>query len=269
MKEFEYGIVKEVEILGKCIFCDKPVTQSSIEHIVPESLGNKDYVLPVGTICKKCNNDFSRFEEKALSRTMLGFERARMGIPTKKGNAAIAKSGNLTWSGNKSFKKNIIDLNGITEEDIESYDEKTGSFKIKIKDFDKSEMSMSKLLLKIGFESLSVSQKKIFISNNFTDLKEHLTNKNNADWPFLTTTSLKLSKFHSIPRFTTKHQLNKIKTQLLISQLDSNTLIFSFKYSVASYMINLVSRDIAWAKDYIESSDLIHLYPEYLRKRII
>ena len=261
-------MIEKTHELKVCIFCDNPVDQNSIEHIVPESLGNKNYVLPNGAICRTCNNNFSKFEEKALTKTMLGFERVRMGIPTKKGNVATAKNGDVSWVGSKDFKKNIITTYGITKEMIESFNPVDGSYKIRIPDFDKSEMATSRLLLKMGFESLFTSQRKIFNDYNFKDLKEHLTNKNNKDWPFLTTTNLKLSRFVSLPRFNIKHSFNKINTQLLISEVDDNTLLFSFKYSVAYYMINLVNRDIGWTEDYLSKSSLTNLYPEHLKNKI-
>lgn len=50
-----------------CIFCHQPSDNSkSIEHIVPESLGNKKTVLWRGAICDKCNNYFATKIEKTL-----------------------------------------------------------------------------------------------------------------------------------------------------------------------------------------------------------
>lgn len=51
----------------RCIFC-KSISDSSksIEHIVPEALGNIDHVLPRGVVCDKCNNYFARKIEKPL-----------------------------------------------------------------------------------------------------------------------------------------------------------------------------------------------------------
>lgn len=267
MKKSDYSKVEEVQNLGSCIFCENLVTEKSVEHIVPESLGNKSYVLPSGTICRACNNNFSKFEDKALTRTMLGFERARMGIPTKKGNPATAKSGEIIFRGSRNFRKNIVTTSGISEEHIKDFDEKDGSYKITISDFDKSEMAMSKLLLKIGYESLFKSQRAIYNNYNFKDLKEHLTNKNTKDWPFLSTTALKLSTFKSIPTFSDKHELNKIKCRLLISELDKNMLFFSFEYSVVSYLINLVERNCLWTQQYLEKDKWIKLYPEHLKKK--
>ena len=49
-----------------CIFCEEPIGKSSIEHIVPESLGNLWYTLPSGFVCNTCNGNFSKFEDKAI-----------------------------------------------------------------------------------------------------------------------------------------------------------------------------------------------------------
>jgi hypothetical protein len=44
-----------------CLFCKGSTeTSVSIEHIVPESLGNIELVLPAGVVCDKCNNYFAR-----------------------------------------------------------------------------------------------------------------------------------------------------------------------------------------------------------------
>jgi hypothetical protein len=49
----------------QCLFCKVESSDSkSVEHIIPESLGNLSYTLPPGTVCDKCNNYFSRKVEK-------------------------------------------------------------------------------------------------------------------------------------------------------------------------------------------------------------
>jgi hypothetical protein len=49
----------------RCIFCKSSTSSSrSVEHIIPESLGNKRHVLPRGIVCDTCNNYFSRKVEK-------------------------------------------------------------------------------------------------------------------------------------------------------------------------------------------------------------
>lgn len=50
-----------------CIFCHKDSsTSKSVEHIIPESLGNKLHILPKGYVCDECNNYFARKIEKVL-----------------------------------------------------------------------------------------------------------------------------------------------------------------------------------------------------------
>lgn len=53
--------------MDQCIFCDQNHTDTTVEHIVPSSLGNVHYILPKGTVCSKCNNRFSKYENKVLS----------------------------------------------------------------------------------------------------------------------------------------------------------------------------------------------------------
>lgn len=50
-----------------CIFCKENSTDSiNLEHIIPESLGNKNYILERGIVCDKCNNYFATKIEKIL-----------------------------------------------------------------------------------------------------------------------------------------------------------------------------------------------------------
>ena len=46
------------------IFKDPSTNSRSKEHIVPQSLGGTEHILPPGVVCDKCNNYFSRAVEK-------------------------------------------------------------------------------------------------------------------------------------------------------------------------------------------------------------
>lgn len=74
--------------MSKCIFCKLESDKKPIEHIIPESFGNKNYILKNGCVCDKCNNRFSKFESIALSNTVFVMERARLGVESKKGKSA-------------------------------------------------------------------------------------------------------------------------------------------------------------------------------------
>lgn len=71
----------------RCIFCKHDSSTSvSVEHIVPESLGNIDHVLPVGVVCDGCNQYFARkVERQLLESPMFRLLRADMAIPNKRG----------------------------------------------------------------------------------------------------------------------------------------------------------------------------------------
>ncbi len=73
--------------MKRCIFCKAHSGASkTIEHIIPESFGNVEHVLPAGVVCDACNNYFSREVEKPLlDSDYFTHARFRMDIASKKG----------------------------------------------------------------------------------------------------------------------------------------------------------------------------------------
>ncbi len=71
----------------RCIFCRQDSNESkSVEHIIPESLGNKVNTLSQGIVCDKCNNYFSREVEKPfLEHSAIELLRFEEGVENKKG----------------------------------------------------------------------------------------------------------------------------------------------------------------------------------------
>lgn len=70
-----------------CIFCYKDSTYSkSVEHIIPESLGNKLHTLPKCCVCDDCNHYFAvKIEKELLEQPYFRSYRFRNEILTKKG----------------------------------------------------------------------------------------------------------------------------------------------------------------------------------------
>jgi hypothetical protein len=70
----------------KCIFCHKESSNSrSVEHIVPESLGNKSHILSKGCVCDNCNHYFAvKIEKELLEQSYFRSYRFRNEILTKK-----------------------------------------------------------------------------------------------------------------------------------------------------------------------------------------
>lgn len=69
-----------------CIFCKEISDNSkSIEHIIPESLGNKTHILSKGIVCDKCNQYFAlKVEKKLLEQKYFTEVRHRNLIESKK-----------------------------------------------------------------------------------------------------------------------------------------------------------------------------------------
>lgn len=83
----------------RCIFCkDLSDTSRSVEHIIPESLGNKEHVLPPGVVCDGCNNYFSRrIEGPLLEHEFFVQARFRNGVENKRGSVPLLKSVTLPF----------------------------------------------------------------------------------------------------------------------------------------------------------------------------
>jgi hypothetical protein len=94
----------------KCIFCKENSENSkSIEHIIPESLGNKKAILEKGIVCDSCNNYFARKIEKNFLQTPFYKSlRSRYGIESKKGKIPL-DIGYLPITGSEIE----IELNGV------------------------------------------------------------------------------------------------------------------------------------------------------------
>jgi|TARA_R100000501_G_C2628500_1_gene122764 hypothetical protein len=70
-----------------CLFCKEiSSTSKSVEHIIPESLGNKDIFLPKGIVCDSCNQYFAiKVEKPVLEMKYFRNLRFRNNIKSKKG----------------------------------------------------------------------------------------------------------------------------------------------------------------------------------------
>jgi hypothetical protein len=71
----------------RCIFCKSDSSESrSVEHIIPEALGNIEHVLPPGVVCDRCNNYFARKVEGPLLETpWFRHVRSRQWVTNKRG----------------------------------------------------------------------------------------------------------------------------------------------------------------------------------------
>lgn len=80
----------------KCLYCLKDrneVSFTTIEHVIPESLGNHTkFVLSKGYMCDGCQKYFGgKIEQQVLSHPLVTIQRVNSGIPSKSGRPAKYK----------------------------------------------------------------------------------------------------------------------------------------------------------------------------------
>lgn len=183
-----------------CIFCKSDTTSSkSIEHIIPESLGNKSHTLPKGVVCDKCNNYFaSKIEKMVLELPYFLSLRGRNEIETKKGKIPGIPgfiSGKSTNELQIRFATdNIIEVNIENK----SLFEKVQKGEVKelyipvITDPPENNIHVSKLLGKIAIEALAQRVINIegwqndFIHNSgLNELRDYVRfGKGYTVWPY-------------------------------------------------------------------------------------
>ena len=100
----------------KCLFCNKLGPYSTIEHIVPESLGNTTLLLS-GQVCDACQSYFGKEVEKyVLERSPIGAWRVFAGIKTKHG-----ASPKFSFKQPKHDKGHLPDRHPVNDDGVTFY----------------------------------------------------------------------------------------------------------------------------------------------------
>jgi hypothetical protein len=145
-----------------CLFCRQNSDSSiSVEHIIPESLGNKEHILPKGVVCDKCNQYFaSKIEKPLLEQSYFINARHRMQIESKKGRIPTERGliiSPIKAAADIGFIKNFGAVINIKREDaIEKIiKSKEGKMIIPIiKQPEEKNKILSRFLAKVALEAL-------------------------------------------------------------------------------------------------------------------
>ena len=94
----------------RCIFCKSNSEGSvSVEHVIPESLGNEDHILPRGWVCDGCNNYLATKVEKPFLDSLYGrSSRSSMGVPNKRGRIPPAEG----WHAQSRTRVELVHVPG-------------------------------------------------------------------------------------------------------------------------------------------------------------
>ena len=80
-----YATMFTENVMTECLFCQSAEPFSTVEHIIPESLGNDELFLR-DEVCDTCQAYFGKEVEKfVLEKTPVAFWRTLLGIRTKRG----------------------------------------------------------------------------------------------------------------------------------------------------------------------------------------
>jgi hypothetical protein len=150
----------------KCIWCKKNSESSkSVEHILPESLGNQSNILPRGWVCDQCNNYFSRKVEQPFLDSYYGrairFEAA---IPNKKGRipslSGVHLQSSLPIEATRELNGNSISIGARKESDIPRWIEAItsnaqGTIYLPAATEPKNDRTLSRFIGKVALEVLA------------------------------------------------------------------------------------------------------------------
>lgn len=145
----------------RCLFCKNPSDESnSVEHIVPESIGNLSHTLPKGVVCDTCNNYFARKVEKQfLEYEGIKLLRFRQFIPNKKGNippATVLVNGKYPAIARMETKGEYVGYIELSEEAItEVMKEEKGSIMFSAETEVPNGLIISRFLAKVALEAMA------------------------------------------------------------------------------------------------------------------
>lgn len=171
-----------------CIFCKEEVGSEHEEHILPESLGGKDWaVLPEGLVCEKCNQYFgAKVESAALSSFPFLPFRLFLQIPTKRGKAPRQQVtiGEIMSSGIPG----VVGANPRDDE-IETGIREENVTQMRIRAEVTEPLAVSRLLLKMGLEVVAADNAEDALSEKFDGAKKFVrAPATGSEWWFLMVT---------------------------------------------------------------------------------
>lgn len=224
--------------MNKCILCDKKdCSFDSEEHIIPESLGNKTYILRKGVVCDNCNNKLSKLDEYFVHNNFNSIERLWIeNLKTKKGKfpkQILTKNNTIE----KIDEKNVIlsTHEQILDKDLSIPKKKSSDYSLKIIyapngmniDFEMKRDSIntkmiSRFLSKVAVEYLYYKSETDFLNSKFNELKKYLYSEHQNKYvPFLYKKSsddiLSIKIYNLIQSSNTEIKFNFVEIKLLKS----------------------------------------------------
>lgn len=239
-----------------CIFCEGTGPFTSEEHIVPHSLGNDLVVLARGWVCDNCNNIFSAFESRVQLTSILGVERCRMGVVTKRKRPAHSIVHGVSWFAEPTRPPNYVTAEAAWETIpvLLSEDGSMGKWVFPL--HDDGNADIARLLLKIGIEVISpmLRCRGDTVTYDITSAKTHLLHHTDTPWPYFVLLDREaVSRLTSIfAELPDEHEyIQSCGFDIFLYEVDGNPVLF-FGYGAFFAAICLSSRDTVWRRVLVE-----------------
>lgn len=145
----------------KCIFCKNDSSNSkSVEHIIPESLGNKKNILSKGIVCDSCNNYFgNKIEKNVLEMPYFKSLRSRLLIENKKRKNSrmlgFTENGDRIEIGYSMAGKNTFEVVSKDDKTLNSFLKSNEIYVPLILEPPLNDLNLSKFIGKIALEAFA------------------------------------------------------------------------------------------------------------------
>jgi len=238
-----------------CVFCGCLGPFSSVEHIVPHSLGNDLLVLAPGWVCQTCNNICSGFESQAINSSILGVERCRLGVITKKHKPARSDVHRISWFSEPTLPICVLSAEAQWDSIPMVISPNGDSGKIAFPIHDDSCYAIARLLLKMGIEIMApylAERPKSF--NSFQLATQHVLGVDDFPWPYFVMRTKDadnrlVSVLSSMPE---EHEyILACGFDVFLHQVEED-VVFFFRYGEFRAGICLSSRQTKWRQILIE-----------------
>lgn len=234
----------------RCIFCGGAGPFTSVEHIIPESLGNQLVILAKGWGCDSCNNKLSKIESRVLQNSILGLERCRLGIITKKRKPATSSIHGITWIAEPTKPPNHMSAIADWANYPILWNPKNSTARIAFPLHDETCSDISRFLLKIGVEITAVA--KYFghpdIHADLDQARNFILGKSSKPWPYFILRSDKVKKHLTSVFIYDKYASDYMQLygfDLFLHLINEEIVLF-FSYGFFFAGISLTSRDTGW-----------------------
>lgn len=246
-----------------CIFCYKISDDSkSVEHVIPESLGNHIYILEKGIVCDQCNQYFSRtFEQQVLDLPFFKEARHATNTKSKKGKIPNGKGfiidpdlAEIEFLKDKDLKETYsIPSNIKVEEDITAFIPLYSSPGFR-------NVHVSKFLGKMGIEAivLNALHYKTPFENDvnqscFDEIKKYVRSGQKTQyWPYFERSLYR-------PDAGFKDSKNggyfKVTSSFTFIYTDTNQILFQYLCMGTEFTIDLINADTIEFENWLQKNN--------------